>query len=62
MTPQYQQRLFLLDVQAHPHDVLTQPHSASVRGFCIARKWVNKAQDNTWSITAKGAQALEVDS
>jgi hypothetical protein len=61
MTPQYQQRLFLLDVQAHPHDVLTQPHKLDVMGKCRANGWVTESQNGTWSITAKGAQSLTVD-
>ena len=54
------QRRFLMDVDDSPYTQLFQPHTPSTRGFCIARKWVRKAQDGTFSLTAKGQGALSV--
>lgn len=55
------QRRFLIDVDDSPYLQLFQTHSATTRGFCIARKWVRKAQDGTFSLTAKGQGAMQVD-
>jgi hypothetical protein len=52
---------FLSDVGLNPHGELRQEHSPTTRGFCIARKWVLKSQDGTFSLTAKGQGVLSVD-
>jgi hypothetical protein len=55
------QRHLFMDVDASPYTQLFQTHSATTRGFCIARKWVLKSQDGTFSLTAKGQGVLSVD-
>lgn len=52
------ERRFILDVDAHPFDQLTQGHSPTTMGVCISQGWVQVRKTGGHSVTPAGTLAV----